>query len=241
MVQYKIEKKLYEVVENFSGTPEVEIIRFKPVDGKPMNFDAGMFVMTYGIDENNKQYIGRAFSIASEPNADILELFIVKEHNNYRSHFMDAKIGDKFYIAGPYGQFKFVPEENKKSLFIAGGTGVAPFISTLRHIRNNKYDVDSVLLYSIKYPTEIIMKDELEEIEKEIKLKKVITVTRPSETDSWNGEKGHIDANMIKKYAPDIDERTVYICGPLNFVKAMKDSLKELNVDPKKISADVWG
>ena len=33
------------------------------------------------------------------------------------------------------------------------------------------------------------MKDELEEIEKEIKLKKVITVTRPSETDSWNGEK----------------------------------------------------
>ncbi len=241
MEMYKIERKTYELVENFSGTPEVQIVRLKPVDGKPMKFDAGMFVMIYGIDPDGKQYIGRAFSIASDPDSEIMEFFVVKEHNGHRSHFLDSKIGDKFIVSGPSGQFRFVPEEDKKVLFIAGGTGFAPFISMMRNIKKHNYGTDAILIYSVKYPSEIILKDELYSLSKELKMKKVITVTRPSEGDHWDGEKGHIDSSKIKEYAPDVSERTVYICGPLNFVKAMKDSLAELKVDPKKIKADVWG
>lgn len=241
MKQYKIERKTYELVENFSGTPEVQIIRLKPVDGEPMMFDAGMFVMIYGTDSEGKQYIGRAFSIASDPNSEIMEFFIVKEHGGHRSHFLDSKIGDKFTISGPSGQFRFIPEEDKKVLFIAGGTGFAPFLSMMRDIKKNNYDTDAILVYSVKYPSEIILKDELYSLSEELKIKKFITVTRPAEGDNWDGEKGHIDSNRIKSYAPDVTERTVYICGPLNFVKAMKESLAELNVDPKKVKADVWG
>ena len=42
-------------------------------------------------------------------------------------------------------------------------------------------------------------------------------------------------------YAPDYMERTAYICGPLAFVKAVKDALAALSVQPAMIKADVWG
>ena len=98
-----------------------------------------------------------------------------------------------------------------------------------------------VLLYSIRFPNEIIRKEELEQLEKDIGMKMVITVTRQENSEGWNGEKGHIDDAMISKYTPDIMERTTYICGPLPFVKAMKDSLAKLKVPNERIKADVWG
>ena len=69
----------------------------------------------------------------------------------------------------------------------------------------------------------------------------VITVTRPQPGDGWMGQTGHVDAEMIKKYAPDFLERGFYICGPLPFVKAIKDALAAIGVPANKVSADVWG
>ena len=134
-----------------------------------------------------------------------------------------------------------MPNEDRKVLFIAGGTGLAPFMSMLKYIRKLKSGTDVVLLYSIRFPNEIIRKEELEQLEKDIGMKMVITVTRQENSEGWNGEKGHIDDAMISKYTPDIMDRTTYICGPLPFVKAMKDALAKLKVPNEKIKADVWG
>jgi ferredoxin-NADP reductase len=201
-----------------------------------------MFVMISGIDKaTQKEMVARAFSIASEPVSDVMEFFVVKEHGGHVSHFMEAQPGDPYIITGPHGQFKFTPEQNRKVLFIAGGTGLAPFMSMLRHIRRIKATNDVVLLYSVKYPTEIIRKDELYAMQQELSLKLAVTVTRPQPGDGWSGETGHISPDTIKKYAPDFLERTEYICGPLAFVKAMKDALSALNVPPTQVKADVWG
>ncbi len=239
---YPVEKKLYELELSEGITPEVQLVRLKSVDGSRMDFDAGMFAMVYGIDkETQKTLIGRAYSIASEPNAEYLEFYVVKEHGGHVTYFMESKPGDKYYVVGPHGQFKFIPETNKKVVFIAGGTGFAPFMSMLRHISRVKAGTDVVLVYSIKFPTEIIMKDELMQLAKDLNVKLCITVTRPQEGDGWTGMTGHVDANMIIKEAPDLLERTTYVCGPLAFVQAVKSALVQLNVPAGEIKADVWG
>jgi ferredoxin-NADP reductase len=46
---------------------------------------------------------------------------------------------------------------------------------------------------------------------------------------------------MIQKCSPDFSERMCYICGPLPFVKAVKDALAALGIPNERISADVWG
>ncbi|MCL4372077.1 FAD-binding oxidoreductase [Candidatus Marsarchaeota archaeon] len=239
---YPITKKEYELILSESNTPEVQLVRLQATDGSRLDFDPGMFAMIMGVEKGTgKLLVRRAYSIASEPNADYLEFYVVKEHDGHVTYFMQSKKGDKYVIEGPYGQFAFVPEENKKVLFIAGGTGFAPFMSMLRHIKKIGAGTDVVLIYSIKFPTEIIMKDELMQLAESLKIKSVITVTRPQAGDGWNGQTGHVNADMIMKSAPDIMERTVYVCGPLPFVKAIKDALASLNVPNNRVKADVWG
>jgi ferredoxin-NADP reductase len=239
-----IERK-YILKEKIDETPEVLIIELMPEDGNPAQFDPGMFMMITGIDSSGKRYTARAFSIASDPSAQRIEFMVIKEptHGEHigRSHFVDAKAGDVFMLKGPNGQFRFDPKVNSKVMFIAGGTGLAPFISMLRHIKYTHSSSNVILLYSVKYPTEVIRKAELESYVNDLGIRLIVTVTRPQEGDGWTGQTGHVDRAMIEKYAPDLNERTVYICGPLAFVKAVKDALAALNVPLGMIKADVWG
>jgi ferredoxin-NADP reductase len=46
---------------------------------------------------------------------------------------------------------------------------------------------------------------------------------------------------MIQRDVPDFMERSSYLCGPLGFVKAVKDSLLALNYPQEKMKVDVWG
>ncbi|MGI0100924.1 MAG: ferredoxin--NADP reductase [Candidatus Micrarchaeaceae archaeon] len=240
-----ITERKYELAERIDETPEVLIIKLMPDDNLHVRFDPGMFMMITGVDTAGKRYTARAYSIASDPSTQGMEFTVIKEpkHGEHigTSHFVEANIGDIFMLKGPNGQFRFDPKVNRKVMFIAGGTGLAPFISMLRHIKVTGSSSDVVLLYSVKYPTEVIRKDELSGYADSIGIRLVVTVTRPQPGDGWSGQTGHADKDMIAKYAPDFKERTMYICGPLEFVKAVKDALAALGVQPDMVKADVWG
>jgi ferredoxin-NADP reductase len=236
----------FVLTEKMDETPEVLIIGFKPEDDMPTAFDPGMFMMISGIDNTTGQkHTARAFSIASDPSSPDMEFFVIKNptHGDHigKSHFVDAQVNDRFTLKGPSGQFRFDPTSDPKVLFIAGGTGLAPFMSMLRHMKAVGAKNDAYMLYSVKFPNEIIRKTELDSYAQQLGLKLIPTVTRPVDGDGWTGQTGHIDSAMIQKQCPDFSERMCYICGPLAFVKAVKDALAALNVQPARISADVWG
>ncbi|MCL5115170.1 MAG: FAD-dependent oxidoreductase [Candidatus Marsarchaeota archaeon] len=246
MANYPIVERKYFVSEKIDETPEVLIVGFRPEDGKPSAFDPGMFMMISGIDkQTGEKHTARAMSIASDPSSPNMEFFVIKNptHGDHigKSHFLDIEINDPFLLKGPNGQFKFDVNKDPKVLFIAGGTGLSPFMSMLRHMKIVNAQNDIIMLYSVKYPTEIIKKNELAAFEQQLKLKTIVTVTRPADGDGWTGQTGHVDSAMIQKYAPDFPDRMCYVCGPLPFVKAIKDALAQLNVPTQRISADVWG
>jgi len=233
--------KPYRIVEMLKETPNVTLFRLESEDKAELEFESGMFIMLTYKDGATGEKTTRAYSVASAPSQAFLEFYISMVHGKMTSHLETAKVGDVYYVTGPYGQFKFLPGENKKVLFLAGGTGVAPFVSMLREIKHLSSGNDVIMLYSIRYPNEMIRKDELTGLANQLGVKLIVTVTRPQEGDGWTGQTGHIDAEMIKKYAPDFGERAPYICGPLAFSKALKDSLISLGVSEEKIKADVWG
>jgi ferredoxin-NADP reductase len=235
-----IVKKPYYLDEVIAETPDVKIFRFKSTDGSSLDFEPGMFIMLY-YKANTPDEIGRAYSIASAPGSEIIELFISMVHGRLTSKLEEAKVGDIYHISGPYGQFKFNPSANKKVLFIAGGTGISPFMSMLRFIKSRGLQIDVSLLYSVRYPYEIIRRSELEELEKSIGAKIVVTVTRPQPGDNWNGETGHINEDMVRRRVPDFMERDPYICGPPAFSNAMKQVLKNIGIEESKIRAEMWG
>ena len=73
----------------------------------------------------------RPYSFASAPNQKFLSFLIKKVPNGYVSSYLcSLKQGDTVQVSNPYGWF--TPGLHPKSIFVATGTGVAPFLSSLR-------------------------------------------------------------------------------------------------------------
>ncbi len=240
-MQFLIIKRPYVLKTIRKVTPLVSSFVFKAQDNTAIDFVPGMFAMLEYRDHATGESISRAFSIANPPPSNELEFLISLIHGRFTSKLDTAKAGDVYYVSAPYGQFKFDIKSGSKFLFLAGGTGIAPFLSMLRMIDKNNIGIDCRMLYSVRYPEEIINKDELEEMQQRMGVKTVVTVTRAQEGGGWSGEKGHADSAMILRHVSDVRERSSYICGPPAFVKALKDALVSLGVDEKSIHAEMWG
>jgi ferredoxin-NADP reductase len=233
--------KPYVLSDIKKATRDVTTFTFKAQDGASIDFSPGMFAMLTYVDPVTKQKISRAFSIANCPPSGELQFFISMVKGQFTSKIENAKVGDVYLVSAPYGQFKLESDFGQKLLFIAGGTGLSPFFSMLKYIIGRGAKPDIVLLYSAKYPYDIIEQKALEEMVARLGAKLAITVTRPAEGDGWTGDTGRIDAGMISGYAPDVKERVSYICGPPEFVKALKNVLLGLGVAEKDIKAEMWG
>lgn len=233
-------KKPYALDSIDKSTKEVTVFRFKSQDNASVDFTPGMFAMLFYKNPAAGEEIGRAFSIANAPPSDYFEFMVALIHGQITTKLEEAKVGDVYYISAPYGQFKFDINSGKKFLFLAGGTGIAPFFSMIRYMKGLGAAMDVNMLYSIKYPTEIIEKNELSSYAGS-GLNLTVTVTRPAPGDGWSGQTGHIDAEMIKKYAPDFAERISYVCGPPKFVQAVKAALVSIGMNERAIRAEMWG
>jgi glycine betaine catabolism B len=236
-----ITKKPYvlEKVEKLS--PDIFRFRFRAQDGVAVDFTPGMFAMLAYKDKDTGEEISRAYSISSVPNVDYFDFIITMIHGKLTSKLEAAKPGDVYYVSAPYGQFKIDSDPAKKFLFLAGGSGMVPFLSLLEYVKSNGTRLDASMIYSVRFPYEIICKDELRGLVDHAMLKLTVTVTRPQEGDGWTGQTGRIDAEMVKKYVPDLAGRICYVCGPMAFVNALKAVLQGLGVKDEAIKAEMWG
>ena len=103
----------------------------------PVNFLPGQYVnlQVPGTKET------RAYSFSSAPGSSALTFLIRDVPNGMMSEFMrmKAKIEDFMMFTGPYGSFYLRPP-TRPILMLAGGTGLAPFLSMLQYLKDHPTD-----------------------------------------------------------------------------------------------------
>ncbi len=185
------------------------------------------------ISANN----GKPFSLVSSPHEKIIEFAtIIRDKSKWKQALDKKKVGDELILSGPYGMFKYEDSETDIA-FIAGGIGITPFIGILRYLNFKKLPTKIILLYSNKTENRTAFENELDLLEeKNSNLKIVYTMT---EQEDYDGEKGRIDEEFIRKHVKNPERKVWYVAGPPLMVKAMNDLLKkEFNV--KKIKLDIF-
>jgi ferredoxin-NADP reductase len=184
----------------------------------------------------------RSYSIASAPEDERLELTIERVDDGEVSTYLteELRAGDVLELRGPIGGYFVWEEKLGGPLFlVAGGSGIVPLRSILRHRRASGSDVPTRLLYSVRTPGDVYYRDEIDEMTAGVDLR--VTYTREA-PPAWDGYRGRIDADRLQEVAwPPEQNPLIYVCGPTQFVEIAGRTLVQLGHDPLRIRLERFG
>ena len=142
-------------------------------------------------------------------------------------------------VEGPVGRFTFpdAPAESR-FLFIAGGTGISPLRSMLRHSITVPHD-EIGLMYSARLPEEFAYADEFRAMADAGTIELKMTVTRDPAPGMWTGTRGRITREDLQPLVHD--GRTLcFVCGPPSLVHEIPKVLQSLGVPPERVRVEEW-
>jgi|SRR5579884_1035183 len=185
----------------------------------------------------------RYFTLASSPTEQNLRLGVrFYPHGSSFKRAMARLDNRTTMLAGQIaGDFTLPKDPHQKLVFIAGGIGITPFRSMLKYLLDTGEPRDIVLFYTNKTLDEIAYTDVLTQAQRSPGTRVFYTLTDTERLPrNWRGLTGRINANMIRKLVPDYQERTFYLSGPPDMVRATEDMLKNMQVNPNQIKKDFF-
>jgi len=228
-----------EIVGIRQETHDVKTFRIK-LEGS-LDYTPGQYCLVSIIDTDQDELDGvkRPFTFASPPGGKETQL-TVKRLGQFTTALHNLTQGDKLKLYGPRGEaLNFDESISKDIVFLAGGSGITPFMAILRYAVQEKLDNEFKLLFSNKTERDIIYRDELSDMSEQDNITVIHTLDGDRSKD-WKGETGHIDREMIEKYVTDVEKKLWYICGPPPMVDAMKRILKQMKIPAEKLRAEDW-
>jgi ferredoxin-NADP reductase len=186
----------------------------------------------------------RSYSIASAPEDAHLVLTVERLDDGEVSPYLTDELrpDEELELRGPIGGY-FVWERSLGGplLMVAGGSGVVPFRSMLRHWAAGEHDTVPRLLYSSRTLPEVIYQEELTRFSADDGVDVRLALTREW-PENWEGHRGRVDRGFLEEVAWAPAERPlVYICGPTSFVEAVAQTLVDIGHEPGRVKTERFG
>lgn len=180
------------------------------------------------------------FSIVSAPFENELVVTTRMRDSSFKRTLGTWPIGDPIEIEGPFGSLTLPKSHARPAVLIAGGIGITPFMSMVRHANKNQTQQDLLLIYSNHRPEDTAFLDELQQLAKSNpRFHMVATMTdmdRSSQT--WASHTEQVDANLIQEATKGLDTPVFYVSGPPGMVRAMSKILDEAAVDEEDVHSE---
>jgi ferredoxin-NADP reductase len=225
-------------------TPGLAIVGVQPLEA-PFPFEPGQYA-TLGLMGPEGKLVQRPMSVSSS--ADELseyEFFIrLVEGGAFTPLLWRIGVGDPINIKGPKGKF-LLQEDGRTCLFVASGTGLAPFISMIETLRDRGQSRDVVLLHGVSYDYDLAWREQLTELEAGggFPLRYVGTISRPQQCPGWSGSTGRVETIV----GPKLDElgltsenTTIYLCGNPEMVSAVEEVALERGFPAEQVRKELY-
>ena len=196
----------------------------------PLRFNPGQYIQLNLPTGGNRPY-----SVASSPGeARLVELHVKRTVDGVATDgwiFKDLAVGQEVSLSGPYGRFSFRPARPQPILLLAGGTGLAPMKSIIKHIAEVKSGHQVILYHGV--PT-------MADLYERTWLAKFASAHdwldyRPAlSQQEHNGRTGRVPALLAADF-PRAAGHVAYICGSPEFVTDTMKALMKARLFPRDI------
>jgi glycine betaine catabolism B len=230
------------VSEIWQETKSTKTLRFVAKDGFLPPFQAGQYINIF-VDTGSIR-TSRAYSISSSPTQlGYYDITIRSVEDGFVSSYFldDVRVGDELESTSPSGYFFYNPLFHGEDLvFLAGGSGITPFMSMIREVAERGLARRIHLIYGSQDPEDVIFHDELKEITRRHKnVSLSLIISNPPK--GYVGLTGFITSELIKDVIGDISSKTFYICGPEVMYDFCLKELAKLDIKKRRIRTEVYG
>jgi CDP-4-dehydro-6-deoxyglucose reductase len=217
-------------------SPEVKHFVFEAPEAASLDFAPGQFVSF--VNEVNGRPVTRAYSLAAPPDGNRFELCLnLVEGGLFSPVLFALRPGDVVNFNGILGTFTLRPPV-RDTIFVATGTGIAPFRGMLMDAFARKLTPSFTLIFGARYEHGLVFAGEFRAMEQaQPNFRFVPAVTRPSA--SWTGRTGRVQPLLLETIGErrDLD---VYLCGMKAMIDETRQQLKALGFDRKQIIVEKY-
>lgn len=237
----------YKIAKIRDETEDTKTFFLSPVSGSRPDFKPGQFLTMRLVDEKGtflKDDAGkplvRSYSISSSPLEEGVFTLTIKLVGSFTKKLFAMKEGEIVEAMGPLGGFCIDEGKMKDVVFLAGGSGVTPFVSMLSYYGQKPCQTRFTLIYSCKRECDFILYNKLRSLSHP-SIKLVFTLTRPEQSPGWQGKTGRISATLINDACEGrLEGKYFFICGPKEMIGAMQQELLSLGIPQSSIIVEKW-
>jgi predicted ferric reductase len=163
------------------------------------------------------------FSISACPKGQEVRVTI-KAEGDYTKELVQINPGTRVILDGPLGRFTRIASKKEKVLFIAAGVGITPIRSVMEDLA--LLGKNLLLIYGNKTSKDIIFQEELEALSKKYSIPIHYFLSREKAAPPMNV--GRIDLQAIQRLVPDLQDREIFLCGPVEMMRSLRISLAKI-------------
>lgn len=183
-----------------------------------------------------------AFSLVSAPHEAELVFATRMRDSPYKRVLGSLLPGAELLIDGPFGSLTLHRKVQRAGVLIAGGIGITPFISMIRHAAHTGSTQPLALLYSNRRPEDSAFLAELQQHAQALPgfaLHATMTDMALS-SQPWSGDTGLIDADFLRSKVQGLADPVFYVSGPPGMVQAMQETLARAGIDEDDVRSEAF-
>ncbi len=225
----------YVVVKTRIETPGVVTLFLTKKDGTTPSFISGQFITVFFKETGTPE--GKAYSISSAPHEHELAI-TVRGIGEFSNRLCAMKEGNHVEASLPYGFF-YPENDNGDTIMIAGGIGITPFRSMLRHTAHHSPERKITLFYCVKDEVGAVFLKEFETLKKDLLNLKIHYFMTRQTTPVINTQLRRIDMSDILPSVSDSNQN-IMMCGSIPFTRDLWRGLRENNVSDDSIYTEAF-
>lgn len=233
-------KRRFAVAAVGPAGENAHVIDLRPAEGPIFAYLPGQFVFITPLSKHLPPE-EHPFTLASSPSRNDAIQLVVRSLGDWTRNIAALRPDEPVHVDGPYGLFSYraFPGDHPLIL-IAGGIGITPMLSMLRHMADSRDPRPVLLVWSNSTRASAVLPDAFDDLSKRLRRLTIVhVITRGS---AEGGVRGRLDASGLDRLLEGWDrDARVFVCGPPGMMRSVVEALRTSGFRRSRIHTERFG